>query len=41
MRVVMEAAEEAQQRLVDHRVIADAALELVELRLGRQLAVQQ
>ena len=41
VRVVMEAAEEAQQRLVDHRVIADAALELLELRLVRQVAVQQ
>ena len=29
VRVVMEAAEEAQQRLVDHRVVADAVLELV------------
>ena len=41
VRVVMEAAEEPQQRLVDHRVIADAVLELLELRLARQIAVQQ
>jgi hypothetical protein len=41
VRVVVEAAEEAQQRLVDHRVVADAVLELVQLRRGRQLAVQQ
>jgi hypothetical protein len=41
MRVVVKATVEAQQRLVDHRVIADAVLELVELDTGRQFAVQQ
>ena len=39
--VVVEAVEEPQQRLVDHRVMTDAERELIELALGRQLAVQQ
>ena len=41
MGVVMKAVEEAQQRLVDHRVMTDAAGELLELFAARQLAVQQ
>ena len=41
VRVVVEAVVEAQQRLVDHRVPRDAALELRELRPRRQLAVDQ
>jgi hypothetical protein len=41
VRVVMEAAKESQQRLIDHRVIADALLELIELRLARQFSMQQ
>ena len=41
VRVVVEAVEEAQQRLVDHRVMTDVGGELVELLLVRQIAVQQ
>ena len=37
----MKAVEEAQQRLVDHRVMTDVAGELVELLRGRQLPEQQ
>jgi hypothetical protein len=36
----MEAVEETQQRFVDHRVVADRAVELLELA-GRQVAVDQ
>ncbi len=41
VRVVVEAVEEAQQRLVDHRVITDVVGELLELLAARQVAVQQ
>ena len=41
MGVVVEALEEAQQLLVDHRVAHDRVVERVELRLGRQIAVDQ
>ena len=37
----MKTIEEAQQRLVDHRVMTDAERELVELALGGQLPVQE
>jgi hypothetical protein len=40
VRVVVEAPKEPQQRLIDHRVVADAEFELIELRLAGQLAVQ-
>ncbi len=41
VRIVVETAEEAQQRLVQHRVATDVVDEFLELRLLRQLAVQQ
>ena len=41
MRVVVEAIKEAQQRLVDHRVMTDVGVELLQLGLGGQLAAQQ
>jgi hypothetical protein len=41
VRVVVKAVEETQQRLVQHRVIADRAVVLLELRRARQLAVHQ
>ena len=41
MRVVVEAAEESQQRFIDHRVIADTVLELVELFLPGKNDVEQ
>ena len=41
VRVVVKAVEEAQQRLVDHRVMADAVGEFVQLPGARQIAVQQ
>jgi hypothetical protein len=37
----METAKEPQQRFDDHRVVADAVLELLELRLAGEFAVQQ
>jgi hypothetical protein len=37
---VVEAVEEAQQALVDHRVMTNAAGEVLELSAARQLAVQ-
>src|SRR6267143_5389783 len=40
MGVVVKAVEEAQQALVDHRVMTDAAGEFIELPPVRQLAVQ-
>ncbi len=40
MGVVTEAVEEAPQRLVDHGVAADRGLELFQLALVRQLAVE-
>ena len=41
MRVAAEAAEEARHLLVHHRVVRDAVVEIVLLRRGRQLAVEQ
>ena len=41
MRVVMETVEEVLQRLAHHRVMRDLVLELAELGLGRQVAVDQ
>ena len=41
MRVAPEAAEEAGQLLVHHRVMGDGVAEILHLRLGRQFAVQQ
>src|SRR5690606_15624973 len=41
MRVVVEAVEEAQQRLVDHRVRADRFVERRELVGSRELAVHE
>jgi hypothetical protein len=41
VRVVIEAVEETQQRLVQHRVVADRAVELLQLRGARQVAVHQ
>ena len=40
VRVVVEAVEETQQRLVQHSVVADIVGELVELLAARQLAQQ-
>ena len=41
MRVAAEAGEEARHLLVHHGVARDAIVEIVLLRLGRQLAVEQ
>src|SRR3954447_1545247 len=41
MRVVTEAGEEVPQVLVEQRVLRDPRLEVVELGLGRKLAVDQ
>src|SRR3546814_14140463 len=40
MRVVAEAIEETIQRLVDHRVLADALVERLQLRRVRPLAIE-
>ena len=41
VRVVVKAVEEPQQRFVEHRVVADRAVELLELAADRQVAVEQ
>ena len=41
VRVVMEAVEETQQRFVDHRVVLDRLVELLELAADGQVAVDQ
>jgi hypothetical protein len=41
VRVAPEAAEEVVHLLVQHRVVGDAAFEILQLRGGRQFAVEQ